>query len=53
MLEQQSAKIIQLKTACEELEHRQSLCDKKWADLLDENQRNREANVQMKALLER
>ena len=43
ILEQQSEKLLALQTANEEFEHRQGLCEKKWAELLDENQKNGDA----------
>ena len=52
LLEQQSTKLLELQTANDEYEKRQSLCEKRWADLLDENQRNNEALVQLRMQLE-
>ena len=43
MIEQQSTQIMELKSANEEFSKRQSVCEKKWTDLLDENQKNAEA----------
>jgi predicted nucleic acid-binding Zn-ribbon protein len=36
----------------QELERRQNTCEKKWGDLLDENQRNSEAVNQLQQQLE-
>jgi hypothetical protein len=47
LLEQQSDQIADLKMQKEELERRQTTCEKKWGDLLDENQRNAEAVIQL------
>lgn len=43
---------MDLKSANEEYAKRQGVCEKKWADLLDENQRNSEAVGQFKNQLE-
>ena len=43
---------MDLKSANEEYAKRQGVCEKKWADLLDENQRNSEAVAQFKNQLE-
>lgn len=37
MLEDQAERILQLTQANEEYEKRQNLCEKKWANLFDEN----------------
>lgn len=52
ILEQQSARLLDLQIANEELERRQAVCEKKWGELLDENQKNTEANAQLKTLLQ-
>lgn len=52
MMEQQSSQIMDLKSANEEYAKRQGVCEKKWTDLLDENQRNSEAVAQFKNQLE-
>ena len=48
MIEQQSEKILALQKANEEFERRQEVCEKKWAELIEENQRNSEAVVLLK-----
>lgn len=45
MIEQQSSQIMDLKSANEEFAKRQQVCEKKWTDLLDENQKNSEAVI--------
>jgi len=49
MIEQQSEKILALQKANEEFERRQEVCEKKWAELIEENQRNNEAFVLSKS----
>jgi len=40
MLEKQSAELVNLKIRCEEYERRDQACDKKWTDLIKENEFN-------------
>ena len=40
MLDKQSSEIILLKDRCDEYERREMLCEKKWTDLIKENEFN-------------
>jgi hypothetical protein len=52
MIEAQTQQIMDLSAANEELDRRSQACEKKWADLIDENTRNAEAGAHYKAQLE-
>ncbi|CDW76964.1 fha domain containing protein [Stylonychia lemnae] len=53
LLEKQASDLINLQRTIEEYERRQQLCEKKWADLLKENQLNLEQSQTCKEQLEK
>jgi len=40
MLERQTEEILQTKAKCEEYERRETVCERKWTDLINENEFN-------------
>ena len=52
MIEAQTEQIMELSAANEELDRRSQACEKKWADLIDENLKNAEQVAQYKSQLE-
>jgi hypothetical protein len=40
MLERQTEEIMQTKAKCEEYERREMVCERKWTDLIKENELN-------------
>lgn len=53
MLEKQSDELVQLREKCEEYERREMVCEKKWTDLIKENEFNSQQVVVYRAQVEK
>lgn len=53
MLEKQSDELILLREKCDEFERREMVCEKKWTDLIKENEFNAQQVVAYRAQVEK